>query len=137
VEHRLKERPSRDYSNWGSIPYTVPKPRHYCGCQQVLVERSHTFRGGCSQPPIGLSTSSPTKELEKGPKKLKELADRKNNNMYQPVPQSSQELNNQPKSTHGGTHGSSCICIRGWPCWTSMGGEALGPEMTQCRRILR
>jgi hypothetical protein len=24
----------------GSIPYTVHKPRHYCGCQQVLADRS-------------------------------------------------------------------------------------------------
>jgi hypothetical protein len=32
------------------------------------------YRGGCSQPTIGLSTRSPMKELEKGPKKLKELA---------------------------------------------------------------
>ena len=23
----------------GSIPYTITKPRHYCGCQQVLAER--------------------------------------------------------------------------------------------------
>jgi hypothetical protein len=23
----------------GSIPYTVTKPRHYCGCQQELVDR--------------------------------------------------------------------------------------------------
>jgi hypothetical protein len=27
----------------------------------------------------------------------------------------------------GGTHGSSGICIRGWPSWSSMGEEALGP----------
>ena len=47
-------------------------------------------------------------------------------------PQSSQRLNHQPKSTHGGTHGSSHICSRGWPCLTSMGGEALVPEMSQC-----
>jgi hypothetical protein len=25
---------------WGSIPYTVTKPSHYCGCQEVLSERS-------------------------------------------------------------------------------------------------
>jgi hypothetical protein len=37
-------------------------------------------------------------------------------------PQSSQGLNHQPKSTHGGTHGSSCICSRGWPCRSSMEG---------------
>jgi len=35
---------------------------------------------------------------------------------YQParLPQSSQGLNHQPKSTHGGTHDSSCLCNRGW-----------------------
>jgi hypothetical protein len=32
-----------------------------------------------------------------------------------------------PKSTHGGTHGSSCICSRGWPSWLPMGGKAFGP----------
>jgi hypothetical protein len=44
----------------------------------------------------------------------------------------SQGLNHQPKSTHGGTHGSSCI---GWPSRSSIGGEALGPvkgSMPQC-----
>ena len=40
VEQRLKERPSRDCPTWGSIPYTVTKPRHYCGCQQVVADRS-------------------------------------------------------------------------------------------------
>jgi hypothetical protein len=29
-----------DCPTWGSIPYTVTKPRHYIGCQQVLVDRS-------------------------------------------------------------------------------------------------
>jgi hypothetical protein len=33
VEQRLKERPSRNCPTWGSIPYIVPKPRHYCGYQ--------------------------------------------------------------------------------------------------------
>jgi hypothetical protein len=41
--------------------------------------------------------------------------------------QSSQGLNHQPKNTHGGTHGSSCICSRGWPSRTLMGREALCP----------
>jgi hypothetical protein len=27
-------------TTWGSIPYTVTKPRHYCGCQQMLADRS-------------------------------------------------------------------------------------------------
>jgi hypothetical protein len=47
-------------------------------------------------------------------------------------PQSSQGLNHKLKSTHGGTHGSSHICSRGWPWRASMGGEALGP-LILCR----
>ena len=54
------------------------------------------------------------------------------NNQYS---QSSQGLNHQPKSTHGGTNGSSCIYSRGWPCWLSMGGKALGPVKAQCSSI--
>jgi hypothetical protein len=41
--------------------------------------------------------------------------------------QSSQGLNSQPRSTHRGTHGSSRICSKRWPCWASMREEALGP----------
>jgi hypothetical protein len=40
VEQRLNERPARDCPTWGSILYTVTKPRHYCGCQEVLADRS-------------------------------------------------------------------------------------------------
>jgi hypothetical protein len=40
LEQKLKERPSSYCPTWGSIPYTVTKPRHYCGCQQVLADRS-------------------------------------------------------------------------------------------------
>jgi hypothetical protein len=59
--------------------------------------------------------------------------------MNQPVSQRSQELNHQPKSAHSGTHGSSCICSRGWPCGTSMRGDALGlvkaeyPSVGECQ----
>ena len=55
------------------------------------------------------------------------------------IPQSFQGLNHQPKSTHGGTHGSSHICSRGWPSGSSMGGGARGPMkallMPWCRGI--
>ena len=57
---------------------------------------------------------------------------RRSNNMNQPVPQSSQGLNHQPKSTQGGTQGFSRICSRGWPCGTSMRGEALGLVKARC-----
>ena len=44
----------------------------------------------------------------------------------------SQELNHQLKSPHGGTHGSSYICSRGW---ASMGGETLCPMKAQCPSV--
>jgi hypothetical protein len=64
VEQRLKERPSRDCPSWGSILYTVTKPRHYCRYQEVhadssLIELSperlcqsstNTEADACSQP---------------------------------------------------------------------------------------
>jgi hypothetical protein len=51
------------------------------------------------------------------------------------TPQSSQGLNHQPKSINGGTHGSICICSRGWPSWSSMGGKALGPVKVLCSSV--
>jgi hypothetical protein len=45
--------------------------------------------------------------------------------------QSSLGLNHQPKKTHGRAHGSNYICSRGWPSWSSMGGDALGPVKVQ------
>jgi hypothetical protein len=71
--------------------------------------------------------------MEQLEKRLKELngfaTHRKNNNIEQPDPShhSSQVLNH-----HGRTHGFSRIYSREWPCWTSMGGEALGPGKAQC-----
>ena len=50
------------------------------------------------------------------------------NSVNWPDPQSSRGLDYKPKDTHGGAHGSSHICGIGWPCWTSVGGAALGPE---------
>jgi hypothetical protein len=41
----------------------------------------------------------------------------------------------QSKKTHGGTRVSSRICCRGWPRWSSMGGEALGPVKVLCLSI--
>jgi hypothetical protein len=40
MKQRLKEMPSRGGPSWGSIPYTVTKPIHSCGCQQVLADRN-------------------------------------------------------------------------------------------------
>jgi hypothetical protein len=49
--------------------------------------------------------------------------------------QTSRGLNHQTKSTHGATHGSSCICSRAWPCWTLMRGEALDPVKAWCSSV--
>jgi hypothetical protein len=43
------------------------------------------------------------------------------------TPQSSQELNHQPKSIHESVHGSICICSRGLLYLSSMGEKVLGP----------
>jgi hypothetical protein len=37
------------------------------------------------------------------------------------------ELYHQSRRAHGGTCGSGYMCDRGWPDWSSVGGEALGP----------
>jgi hypothetical protein len=44
-------------------------------------------------------------------------------------------LQAQPKKTHAGTHGYSCICSRGCPNRSSMGREALGPVKVLCPTI--
>jgi len=82
--------------------------------------------GRCSKPTIGLSMGSPMEELEKGLKDLTPIGRTTISANQTLLPQSSQRLNHQPKSTHGATHGSSHICSSGWPYWASMGGEALG-----------
>jgi hypothetical protein len=73
------------------------------------------YRGGCSQPTIGLSTGSPMVELEKGLKELRTFAVPWGEQQCQMVrfPWSSCRLDHQPKNTHGGTQGSGCICGRG------------------------
>jgi hypothetical protein len=76
------------------------------------------------------------KELEKELKKLKWFeTHRMNNDINQPDPPISQELNHQPKSTHGGTHGSSRIYNRGLLYWTSMDRVTLGPMKAPCPSV--
>jgi hypothetical protein len=75
---------------------------------------------------------SPVKELEKVTKELKEFTSPLEEYQYL---QNSLGLNDQPKKTLGGIHCSSCICSRGWPSGSSMGGEALGPLKVLCPSI--
>jgi hypothetical protein len=65
--------------------------------------------------------------VEKLEKRLKELKGlqlhRKHSNIKQPE---LLECKPTSKGYTRGTHGSNHICSRGWPCWASMGEEALG-----------
>jgi hypothetical protein len=79
--------PSRNCPIWGFIPYTVMKLKHYCGYQEVHVERSLIWLS--SERPCQSLTNpeadahsqlldrvwgSPIEEVEKGLKELKGFA---------------------------------------------------------------
>jgi hypothetical protein len=103
---------------------------------KVLRSRSAYTKSIQKRKIIGLSTGSPMKELEKELKELKGFAVQEKEQQYETNSSPrTQGLNHQPKSTHGGTHGSSCICSRGCPSWSSMGGEALGPVKALCPSV--
>jgi len=94
------------------------------------------YRSGHSQPSIGWSTGSPKKELEKVPKEQRGCSPIGGTTIWTHLyPQSSLGLNHHSKKIQGGTHGSSCICSRGWPSRSSTGGEALGPVKVLCHSI--
>jgi hypothetical protein len=73
-------------------------------------------------------------ELKKGLKELKGICNPIGRTTLL-INQPSQGLNHQPRSTHHGTHGSSCICSRGWPSRSSMGEEALGSVKALCPSV--
>ena len=78
---------------------------------------------------------SPLEELEKGLKQLRGCAAPCVEQQCQPArsPCSTQGLDHQPKSTHGGTHDSSHLCGRRWPCWTSVGSVGVHcPSVGEC-----
>ena len=86
------------------------------------------YRSGCSQSFSGESIWSLMKELETVPKELKGFAaHRRNNNMNKPVPLELPGTKPPIKENTWWTGGSRCICSRGWPSQSSMGGEDLGP----------
>jgi hypothetical protein len=75
-------------------------------------------------------------DLEKGLKELEGIAiSGRTTISTNQILQSSQGLKHQLKCTYGTTHGSSRICNRGWPCWSSLRREALGPVKARCRRV--
>ena len=75
VEQRLKERPYRYYSTWGSTPYShqmqtlLGMPRSACWQEPNIavswksLPEPDIYKGGCSQSTIELITGSPMEEL--------------------------------------------------------------------------
>jgi len=130
VEQRLKERPSRDCPTWGSITCAVTKPRHYCRCQERLADRSLIWMS----PEMWMLAVSYLIEQGDRDGGVRERSE-EGEGVCNPIgrttistnqtTQSSQGQNHQPKSTHRGSHGSSCIYSRGWPCLASNVSEAL------------
>jgi hypothetical protein len=88
VEQRLDERPSRDCPIYGFIQYAATKSRHYCRCQEVLVDRSpicmslerlgqsltDRATNNCSQPSDWAGRGRAMEELVEGLKELKGFA---------------------------------------------------------------
>jgi hypothetical protein len=95
-------------------------------CQRRMFAANHwTENGVLSGSPNG-GARKRTEGAEEVCSPIKKIS-----NINQPDPS---EL---PGSTHGGTHGSSCKCSKGWPCRASMRGEALVPVKAQYPSVLR
>ena len=75
------------------------------------------------------------REMTKGAEGICSLIRTNNMNQLVPPEHPGTKVNHQPKNTQEGTHGSSYICSRGWPCWRSIGGEALGTEKAGCPNV--
>ena len=95
------------------------------------------YRSGWSQPSIGQSTGFPNEGTRQSTQRAEGVCSPIRGitiwtNQYL---QSSLGLNYLSKTTHGGTHGSSCICSRVCPSWSSIGGEALCPVKVICPSI--
>jgi hypothetical protein len=112
-------------------------PRSACWQEPVIavsweaLPKLNQYRDRCSQPTIGLSMGSAMEELRERNKGAERICNPTGRATLS-TNQSSQGLKHQSRNTHGGNHCSSCICSRGWPCWASVGGEALGHVKTPC-----
>ena len=118
-----------------SIPNTVTKSRHYCGCQQVFADRGSNSAWQIQKYMLSGDHWTEHRVPNQGVRERTEGAKGVCNltggttiwiNLY---PRGSQGLNQQPKSTHGTP---APICSRGWSCQSPMGGEALVPGKALC-----
>jgi hypothetical protein len=72
-------------------------------------------RSRCSHPSIGeaMVSNEGAREITQGDEVV--CSPMRGTIWTNQYPQNSQGLKDQSKKTHGGTHGSICICSRGWP----------------------
>jgi hypothetical protein len=105
----------------GSLIWLSPKRL----CQSLTKTEAEA-----SQPIIGLSSEIPGGGVGEGTEGAERVCRPTKGATVSTVqiPQSFRGLVQQPNNTHGATHGAGRICGRGWPCWTSVRGETLGPE---------
>jgi hypothetical protein len=98
--------------------------------------RAWQIQTKCSQSTMGLSRGFQWRSLRKDWRIWQGLQPHRKNKINQPDPcQNIQRLNHQPKSSLEETHGSSCICSRGWSCRASVGREDLSPVKAQCPSV--
>jgi len=149
LEHRLKEWPSKDCPTWDPSHKQPPNPHTIADANKILLTEAWygcLLRGSATAwqiqkwmltiihwaehkvPNEGARESTQRTEGVCGPLGRSTI-------WINQYPQSSLGLNHQSKKAHGGTHGSSYICCRGWPSWPSMGGEALGLMKVLCPSI--
>ena len=121
----------------GIHPTCTHQTRYYCGCQEVHAYRSLIQlcpeRVSQSLTNIEANAGSQPLECAQGPEKTggSEGVCNPIKQQYQPICSSppTEFPGTKPltKSSHGVIHGSSWLCSRGWPYWTSVGGKALVP----------
>jgi hypothetical protein len=136
VEQRLKESSSRDcFTSYLGNPSQVQSPNpdtiSNAGMGHACLEEPDKYRSRWSQPIIRLSAGVPDERVGEGTEEAEGVCRPKGKGAtvsINQIPLSSQGLDNQPKSTHGGNHNTGCICGREWPCWTLVRGIVLGPE---------
>ena len=146
VGQKLKEWPSKDCPLRDASYIHTPNPDMIANVKKYLMtaaRHSCLLRGSSRGWPIQMwmLTANNLAEHEEpnggvrgraeGAERVCNPIGRKTTISTNQKPQSSQGLNHQLKNTHGGSHGSSCICSRGLSYLASMGRETFGPVKSQ------
>ena len=94
------------------------------------MQESDKYIGRCSHPTIGMSAGLHDGGIEEETEGAEECC-----NPMKGAAWLTRQTPTPGAPTHEGSHGTGCICGRGWLCWTSVRGEALGTEGIRCPNI--